>query len=313
MVRYVLKRSFFAILLVFIVATIVFCVVRLAPGDPAMTILGDAASQEALDALREEMGLNLPLWQQYANFMMQLAQLDFGESMINGIPILDQLRVALPYTLELTVAGMILGVLLGVPIGVFTALHRNRFPDYIGRVVSLGGICIPSFYLSILLLYFFAVKLQWFPVINIYSDETVSQRLYNLILPMTTQGLIIMSFLMRVTRSSLLNVLGEDFVRTARGKGVTEKVVIFRHALMNSLIPVVSVIGIYFIINLGSSMMTEIVFSRPGLGKMMVMAMKQRDYITLQSVMIVYAFLAIFINFAVDMIYALIDPRISRR
>ena len=122
-----------------------------------------------------------------------------------------------------------------------------------------------------------------------------------------------MSFLMRVTRSSLLNVLGEDFVRTARGKGVTEKVVIFRHALMNSLIPVVSVIGIYFIINLGSSMMTEIVFSRPGLGKMMVMAMKQRDYITLQSVMIVYAFLAIFINFAVDMIYALIDPRISRR
>ena len=313
MVRYVLKRSFFAILLVFIVATIVFCVVRLAPGDPAMTILGDAASQEALDALREEMGLNLPLWQQYANFMMQLARLDFGESMINGIPIVDQLRVALPYTLELTVAGMVLGVLLGVPIGVFTALHRNRFPDYIGRVVSLGGICIPSFYLSILLLYFFAVKLQWFPVINIYSDETVSQRLYNLILPMTTQGLIIMSFLMRVTRSSLLNVLGEDFVRTARGKGVTEKVVIFRHALMNSLIPVVSVIGIYFIINLGSSMMTEIVFSRPGLGKMMVMAMKQRDYITLQSVMIVYAFLAIFINFAVDMIYALIDPRISRR
>ena len=208
---------------------------------------------------------------------------------------------------------VILGVVLGIPLGVICALYRNRIPDYLGRVLSLGGISIPSFYLSILLLYAFAVKCQWFPVVNLSTDGSIAARLYNLVLPMTTQGLIMTSFIMRMARSSLLNVLGEDYVRTARGKGLPERLVIFRHALINALIPVVSVIGIYFVINLGSSVMTEIVFSRPGLGKLMVLAMKQRDYVMLQSVMIVYAFLAIFINFAVDMAYALIDPRISSR
>ena len=297
MVNYLIKRTLFALLLVLIVATIVFGIVRLAPGDPAIVILGDAASQESIEALHEEMGLNQPLWRQYAVFMGTLAQLE----------------VALPYTLELTTAGMILGVVLGIPLGVICALYRNRIPDYLGRVLSLGGISIPSFYLSILLLYAFAVKCQWFPVVNLSTDGSIAARLYNLVLPMTTQGLIMTSFIMRMARSSLLNVLGEDYVRTARGKGLPERLVIFRHALINALIPVVSVIGIYFVINLGSSVMTEIVFSRPGLGKLMVLAMKQRDYVMLQSVMIVYAFLAIFINFAVDMAYALIDPRISSR
>ena len=313
MVNYLIKRTLFALLLVLVVATIVFGIVRLAPGDPAIVILGDAASQESIEALHEEMGLNQPLWRQYAVFMGNLAQLDLGDSMINGVPVLDQLEVALPYTLELTTAGMILGVVLGIPLGVICALYRNRIPDYLGRVLSLGGISIPSFYLSILLLYAFAVKCQWFPVVNLSTDGSIAARLYNLVLPMTTQGLIMTSFIMRMARSSLLNVLGEDYVRTARGKGLPERLVIFRHALINALIPVVSVIGIYFVINLGSSVMTEIVFSRPGLGKLMVLAMKQRDYVMLQSVMIVYAFLAIFINFAVDMAYALIDPRISSR
>ena len=300
MVNYLIKRTLFALLLVLVVATIVFGIVRLAPGDPAIVILGEAASQESIEALHEEMGLNQPLWRQYAVFMGNLAQLDLGDSMINGVPVLDQLEVALPYTLELTTAGMILGVVLGIPLGVICALYRNRIPDYLGRVLSLGGISIPSFYLSILLLYAFAVKCQWFPVVNVSTDGSIAARLYNLVLPMTTQGLIMTSFIMRMARSSLLNVLGENYVRTARGKGLPER-------------PVVSVIGIYFVINLGSSVMTEIVFSRPGLGKLMVLAMKQRDYVMLQSVMIVYAFLAIFINFAVDMAYALIDPRISSR
>lgn len=313
MANYLIKRTLFALLLVLVVATIVFGIVRLAPGDPAIVILGDSASQESIEALHEEMGLNRPLWRQYAVFMGNLARLDLGDSMINGVPVLDQLEVALPYTLELTTAGMILGIVLGIPLGVICALYRNRIPDYMGRVLSLGGISIPSFYLSILLLYAFAVKFRWFPVVNVDTDGSIAARLYNLVLPMTTQGLIMTSFIMRMARSSLLNVLGEDYVRTARGKGLPERLVIFRHALINALIPVVSVIGIYFVINLGSSVMTEIVFSRPGLGKLMVLAMKQRDYVMLQSVMIVYAFLAIFINFAVDTAYALIDPRISGR
>lgn len=313
MTKYLVKRSFFAVVLVLVVATIVFGIVRLAPGDPAMAILGDAASEESLQALREEMGLHLPLWKQYLVFMGDLAALDLGESMINGVPVMDQLALALPYTLELTTAGMILGVFLGIPLGILCAIYRNAFPDYAGRLVSLAGISIPSFYLSILLLYFFAVTWRLFPVVNIDDGGSWTVRLHNLVLPMTTQGLIMTSFIMRMSRSSLLNVLGEEYIRTARGKGAPERFVIFRHALINSLIPVVSVIGIYFVINLGSSVMTEIVFSRPGLGKLMVMAMKQRDYIMLQSVMIVYAFLAIFINFAVDMVYAIIDPRITNR
>ena len=240
MVNYLIKRTLFALLLVLVVATIVFGIVRLAPGDPAIVILGDAASQESIEALHEEMGLNQPLWRQYAVFMGNLAQLDLGDSMINGVPVLDQLEVALPYTLELTTAGMILGVVLGIPLGVICALYRNRIPDYLGRVLSLGGISIPSFYLSILLLYAFAVKCQWFPVVNLSTDGSIAARLYNLVLPMTTQGLIMTSFIMRMARSSLLNVLGEDYVRTARGKGLPERLVIFRHALINALIPVVA-------------------------------------------------------------------------
>ncbi len=310
--KYLLKRTFFAFVLILVVMTIVFCIVRMAPGDPAIAILGDAATEDAIQSLRKEMGLDQPIWVQYFRFLWDVLHLEFGESMINSVPIIDQLKVALPYTLEVTTAGMILGVVLGVPLGVLCALHRNDTLDYLGRLVSLGGISIPSFYLSILLLYFFAVKLQWFPVVSIDTGSW-SSRLHNLVLPMITQGLIMTSFIMRIARSSLLNVLGEDYIRTARGKGLPERAVIYRHALINALIPVVSVISIYFIINLGSAVMTEIVFSRPGLGKLMVMAMKQRDYIMLQSVMIVYAFLAIFINFAVDMLYAVIDPRISTK
>lgn len=193
MVNYLIKRTLFALLLVLVVVTIVFGIVRLAPGDPAIVILGDAASQESIEALHEEMGLNQPLWRQYAVFMGNLAQLDLGDSMINGVPVLDQLEVALPYTLELTTAGMILGVVLGIPLGVICALYRNRIPDYLGRVLSLGGISIPSFYLSILLLYAFAVKCQWFPVVNLSTDGSIAARLYNLVLPMTTQGLIMTS------------------------------------------------------------------------------------------------------------------------
>lgn len=311
MLRYLTKRILLTILLAFVVVTVIFFIVRLAPGDPAIAVLGDAATEESLEALREQMGLNDSLPVQYAKFMSKIVQLDLGESMTSGFPVVQQLAIALPYTLELTMAGMLLGILLGIPLGVTSALHRNRAIDYIGRVLSLGGISIPSFFLSVLLLYFFAVKLAWFPVVNTDYEGGLLNRLHNLVLPATTQGLIMTSFIMRMTRSSMLNVLNEEYIRTARGKGMPEKLVIYRHALINALIPTVSVIGIYFIINLGSSVMSEIVFSRPGLGKLMVMAMRQRDYVMLQSVMMAYAMLSILINLMVDLIYPFIDPRIA--
>ena len=311
MIKYSIRRILLTIPLLLVVLSLVFVFVRLAPGDPAMAILGQYATQESLDALREDMGLNAPMWLQYLRFLGNLLRGELGESMLNGVPVVDQLRVVLPYTLELTFSGMFFGIILGVPLGVYTALRRNRSADYSGRVVSLAGISIPSFFLGILLLYVFSVRMDLFPVLGGGREGDLVDRLYHLVLPTLSLGLIMTSYIMRMTRSSMLNVLNEDFVRTAKSKGLRERVVVYKHAFMNALIPVVSVLGIYFIINLGSSIMTEIVFSRPGLGKLMVLAMKQRDYSVLQSVMLIYATLAIFINLFVDLVYGFIDPRIK--
>jgi len=311
MIKYSIRRILLTIPLLLVVLSLVFVFVRLAPGDPAMAILGQYATQESLDAIREDLGLNAPMWLQYLRFLGDLIRGDLGNSMLNDVPVVDQLRVVLPYTLELTLSAMVLGIILGVPLGVYTALRRNQRADYSGRVVSLAGISIPSFFLGILLLYVFSVRMDLFPVLGGGREGDLGDRIYHLVLPTLSLGLIMTSYIMRMTRSSMLNVLNEDFVRTAKSKGLRERVVVYKHAFMNALIPVVSVLGIYFIINLGSSIMTEIVFSRPGLGKLMVLAMKQRDYQVLQSVMVIYATLAIFINLFVDLIYGFIDPRIK--
>ena len=311
MLNYSIRRILLTIPTVMVVVTIVFIIVRIAPGDPAMSMLGQYATQEVLDALREKMGLDAPIWIQYLRFLANLARGDLGVSMLSGYPVKGQLVAVLPYTLELTVSSMIISMILGIPTGVLTALQRNRSTDYAGRVVSLFGISVPSFYLGILLLLLFSVHLNLFPVIGVGAENDILDRLHHLFLPSLTQGLIMTSYVLRVTRSTLLDVLNEDFVRTAKSKGLRHRVVVYKHALMNSLIPVVSVMGIYFVINLGSSIMTEIVFSRPGLGKMMVTAMMQRDYVMLQSVMVVYATLAIMINLFVDLTYGFLDPRIK--
>lgn len=311
MLNYAVRRILLAFPMLLVVFTIVFILVRVAPGDPAIAMLGQYASQEALDALRKEMGLDVPLWRQYLQFLGNLLRGDLGISMLNGIPVTEQLAVALPYTLELTLGAMVVGVVLGIPLGIVTALRRNQSADYIGRVVSLAGISIPSFFLGILLLFFFAVNLHLFPVVGGGEEGDLWDRLHHLTLPALSLGLIMTSYIMRLTRSTMLNVLNEDFVRTARSKGLQERIVIYKHTLRNALIPIISVMGIYFIINLGSSIMTEIVFSRPGLGKTMVMAMKQRDYVMLQSVMVVYATLAILVTLCIDLLYGLVDPRIK--
>jgi ABC-type dipeptide/oligopeptide/nickel transport system permease component len=310
MLGYTVRRILLASPMLLVVFTIVFVLVRVAPGDPAMAMLGQYASREVLEALRQEMGLDVPLWLQYLRFLGNLTRGDLGVSMLNSLPVTEQLRVALPYTLELTFGAMAVGMILGIPLGVVTALRRNRSADYVGRVVSLAGISIPSFYLGILLLFVFAVHLHLFPVVGGGDDRDPLDRLHHLVLPALSLGLIMTSYVMRLTRSTMLNVLNEDYVRTARSKGLRERIVVYKHTLMNALIPIISVMGIYFIINLGSSIMTEIVFSRPGLGKVMVMAMKQRDYVMLQSVMIVYATLAIMVTLCVDLLYGLVDPRI---
>jgi len=307
---YLVRRVLLAIPILFAVLTLVFLLVRVAPGDPAVAALGDYASKEAVEALREKMGLNAPLYVQYFQFLAGLFRGDLGRSLINSRPVASQIASVFPYTLELTTTGIIFGSLLGIPLGILTALRRNRLVDYIGRVFSLVGLSVPSFYLGILLLLLFSLKFNLFPVVGGGDLSNLGETLYYLFLPALTLALIMMSYVTRMTRSSILNILNDDYVRTARAKGLREWLVIYKHVLRNALLPLLSIVGMFSIVLIGSSVMTEVVFSRPGLGKMMVGAMKQRDYIMLQSIMVIFSSLVVFINLITDLAYGFTDPRI---
>lgn len=312
MIRYLITRLLLAIPTLLAVFTIVFLVIRIVPGDPAVAALGDYASRDAVEALRERMGLNDPLPVQYADYMGNLLRGDLGTSMINGKSISEQIAYVLPYTLQLTASSVLLGTLVGVPLGVLTALKRNSAVDYLGRVFSLAGLSIPAFYLAILLIFTFAVRLGWFPAIgggDIYSDPIGSLRY--LVLPTLTLGLIMTASVTRLTRSTMLNVLREDYVRTARAKGLSKWVVIFGHALRSAWLPIVALLGLWTASLIGDSVLTEFVFSRPGLGKLLIGAILQRDYSALQSIMVVYAAFVVVVNLLTDLTYGFLDPRIK--
>jgi ABC-type dipeptide/oligopeptide/nickel transport system permease component len=310
MVRHIGRRLLLAIPTLLAVFTIIFIIVRVAPGDPAVAALGDYASAEAVAALREQMGLNEPLWKQYLTFLGDLAHGDLGRSLINQTPVIEQISFVLPYTLELTAAAILIGLVLGIPTGVLTAIRRNTATDYVGRVVSLLGLSFPAFYLGILLMFFFAVKLDLFPTVGAAPFSEPGRNLHYLVLPAFTLGLIETAYIARMTRSVILTILSDDYVRTARAKGLQEWVVLVRHALRAALIPIVSLVGIFAMSLIGSSVLVEEVFARPGLGKLMVGATKQKDYTTLQSIMVVYALIIVTINLVTDIIYTYVDPRV---
>jgi ABC-type dipeptide/oligopeptide/nickel transport system permease component len=312
MLRYLVRRIILAIPILLAVFTLVFLVVRIIPGDPAVAALGDYASKEAVEALRERMGLNDPLYVQYFRFLGDMLRGDFGESLISGKPISEQVAYSLPYTLQLTLASVVLGVLLGVPLGVFTALNRNNAIDYAGRIISLVGLSVPAFYFGILLIILFAIKLNVLPAVGggNLKEEPIESLKY-LVLPAMTLGLIMTTSVTRLARSAMLNVLGEDYVRTARAKGLAEWVVLVKHALRSALLPIVSITGFWAASLIGDSVLTEYIFNRPGLGKMLVGAILQRDYTALQSVMVIYAAFVVAINLITDLTYGLLDPRIS--
>lgn len=310
MFRHIIRRLLLAIPTLLAVLTVIFIIVRVAPGDPATAALGDYASAEAVEARREALGLNEPLWKQYLTFLTDLAQGDLGRSLITQTPISGQIKAVLPHTLELAFVAIILGLVLGVPVGVWTALRRNTMTDYIGRIVSLVGLSLPSFYLGVLLIFFFAVKIDLFPAVGAGDFSDPGDNLHKLVLPALTLGLIETAYIARMTRSVMIGVLSDDYVRTARAKGLEEWIVLVRHALRAALIPIVSLVGIFAISLIGSSVLVEEVFARPGLGKLMIGATKQKDYTALQSIMVVYAFIIVVINLVVDIIYTMVDPRV---
>ena len=284
--------------------------VRLVPGDPAIAVLGDQASEESLQRLRAQLGLDQSIAVQYLQFLGNAVTGDFGRSLTSGRTVLEEVAAVLPYTIELTTAALLIGGVFGIPLGTVAALYRNRWPDYVSRIISLAGLSFPAFVSGILMLLVFAIHLRWFPVIGT-GGTGMGDHLRNLFLPAVTLGLIMVGYITRVTRSSMLNVLGEDYVRTARAKGVRPRQLILRHVLRNALIPVVTVVGLYFGTLIGNSVLTEIVFSRPGLGKLILGALNSRDYTLLQGLMVVFAAFVIVVNTLTDIAYGLVDPRVK--
>jgi ABC-type dipeptide/oligopeptide/nickel transport system permease component len=275
-------------------------------------VLGDQATPAALAALRTKLGIDKPLHLQYVDFMLSALQGDLGRSLVSGRPVINEVTAVLPHTLDLTISSLLLGSAIGIPLGIWAALRRNRLADYVIRIVSLIGLSFPVFVSGIFLLLVFALQYRIFPVIGTSDLANLGDRAWKLVLPTLTLGLVMVAYITRVTRSAMLQVLSEDYVRTARAKGVPARLVVTRHALRNALIPVVTVVGLYLGINIGNSVLTEIVFNRPGLGKVIVTALNQRDYSMLQGLMVIYCFLIVVTNLLTDLTYGLIDPRVKQ-
>jgi len=308
MARYLMWRLLDAVPTILLVLTLVFVCMRILPGDPALAALGDNALPDQLAAFREKMGLNVPLWQQYLNFLGGVLTLDFGRSLMNNTSVLQLLAYNLPFTIELTIAAMVMGVVAGIPLGVLAATHRNRTADSGVRVFSLIGYAIPDFYLGALLLITFSLNLGWFPI-NGGGDGFVD-RLHHIVLPALTLAFVKAAFLGRLTRTSLLEVFGKDYVRTARAKGASERRVIYRHGLRNALLPLSTGMGLSLLATLSGSVAIELVFNRPGIGKLLIGAITERDYAVIQGGVIVFALFVVLVNLLMDLVYIVVDPRI---
>jgi peptide/nickel transport system permease protein len=299
--------------MVWIVATIVALAIHAVPGDPVYVILGeDHVTEERVQAVREELGLNRPIHEQYFEWLGGIMRGDPGQSLISRRPIREDLALRIPRTLELGVASLAISVIIGIPLGVIAANFRNRWPDVAVTSFSVLGLSIPVFVVGPLLILFFSLYLGILPTSGyIPLGQDPWGHLQRLALPAISLGILSAATIIRMTRSSVLEVLGEDYVRTARAKGVDERRVLMIHALRNALIPVVAITGLQLGTLLGSSVLVEYIFNWPGVSMYLVTAINQRDYPVVQAVVLVIAVAFILINLLTDLTYALLDPRIK--
>jgi peptide/nickel transport system permease protein len=308
---YFLKRVIILLATLFLVSGAIFVVLQVIPGDPAQIILGIKASPETLRDLRHKLGLDLPLPVQYMNWIGGVIRGDLGRSITYDVPITSLIISRLQVTIPLALLSILFAVVFSIPLGVYAAIHRNRPGDYGVMVFSQIGLAIPAFWAGILLILLFAVELRWFSAGGFKSwAETPWGALKSLLLPALSLGLIRAAVLARLTRSCMLEVLGEDYIRTARSKGLTEKGVVYKHAFRNALIPVVTIVGLQMGELLAGAIVIENVFHLPGLGRLVFLAIGQRDLPVVQGVSLLIAFLIVVVNFAVDVIYGIVDPRI---
>jgi ABC-type dipeptide/oligopeptide/nickel transport system permease component len=308
--RFVAPKLLTAIVVAWVVATTVFFAMRLIPADPAEVVLGDQASAESLAAFRERTGLDRPLGAQYLTFLKGLSSGDLGNSLVNGRAIGPQIADAVPDTLSLALGALLVGAAIGVPLGIAAAVRRNTWVDVASRVFALLGFSFPSFYLGVLLLIVLSVWLGWFPVVHNTRDATPLEYLHKLALPAFTLGLVQAAYITRLTRATMLESLAQDYIRTAVAKGLAPWRVYFKHALRNVLIPVITAVGLYTGTTLGGAVLIETVFSRPGLGRLLIGAIAQRDYNMIQSGLIVFSLVIVTVNLLVDLSYGLLDPRV---
>jgi peptide/nickel transport system permease protein len=307
----VLKRLVAAIPVVLIVATVVFLLLRMAPGDPARVIAGDMASEETIAQIRTNLGLDRPLPAQYAIAMGSLARGDLGTSIVSKQPVATLIAARLGPTAALAFMSLLLTVLTAIPLGVLAAWWHRRTFDRVTMALTVLAFSVPAFVVGYVLILLFSVTLNWFPVQG-YAPlaNGVGAFLYQLALPSLTLAMVFVALITRITRASMLDVLGEDFVRTARAKGAPERYVLFRHALRNAAAPIVTVVGVAITTLISGVVVTETIFNIPGVGSLIVDAVLARDYPVVQGTILFFSFIYVFVNLAIDLIYVLLDPRI---
>jgi peptide/nickel transport system permease protein len=312
MARYLASRFAGMAAVLLLVATLVFFITRLAPGDPAAVMLGEQATAADIAQLRASYGLDKPLPVQFAYWLKELARGNLGQSIFLQRPVTQALWERAEPTLFLTLFSIAIATLIGVPCGIVSAVWRGRAIDQVLSGFAMLGASIPSFWFGLILMQVFAVALGWFPVAG-YGDPGVSlaDRLHHLVLPAIVLGVVNSALILRFTRASMLDVLGEDHIRTARAKGVSEVRVILHHALRNALIPVLTVLGLTFALLVGGAIVTETVFGLPGIGNLVVSAVLRRDYPVIQGALLVIAGLYVLINLAIDLLYLVVDPRVT--
>jgi ABC-type dipeptide/oligopeptide/nickel transport system permease component len=303
MFQYVLKRLLSTIPVLLGISLLLFFMLRMLPGDPAQVLAGQMASQEDIKNIRQQLGLDKPIFVQYGIFLSRLAKLDLGRSARTQSPVIKEIWARLPNTVLLAVTAITLACLFGIPAGIISAVRPYTWIDYLFTSMALFGISMPVFWLGLMLIVVFSLVLHWLPAGGIGSWKHV-------ILPSFTLAAFVVAFITRITRASMIETLSQDYTTTARSKGLKEQVVIVKHALKNALIPIVTVVGLQFGLLLGGAVLTETVFAWPGLGRLIVDSILARDYPVIQGTILIFGLLYILVNLVVDLLYAYIDPRI---
>ncbi|RYF54560.1 MAG: ABC transporter permease [Comamonadaceae bacterium] len=295
------------------IITVTFFMVRMIPGDPAQYMLGDYATDEALATLRAQMGLDKPVVVQYMMYMARAVTGDLGDSVITGRSALSEILQSLPDSTILAFAGLAIAVAIGVPMGIITAMRQGTWADTLIMLVALAGISFPVFWLGLASILLFSQELKWFPALGSSSGQGFWNAVYYLTLPALVLGVSVAAYVTRLTRSAMLEIIGQDYIRVARAMGVPERVIVWRLAFKNALIPILAIVGVTFAYSLGSAILIEVVFSRPGVGSTILKAVSARDYQLVQAGVLILAVGVVAVNTLLDLTYALVDPRMRKR